>query len=76
MKRVRAQPLAVQAVFDRWMGADASKVRQLEKAGTLLQALRKQVEIESAALDRISGPEHSHLTDAEKLQIVGPPGLP
>ncbi len=76
MRRIKVQPIQVQAVFDRWMSADPKKVRQLEKSGTLLQTPQKQVEMESAALDRLSGPEYSHLTDAEKREIVGPPSLP
>lgn len=76
MRRLKVQPILVQAVFDRWMSADPKKVRSLETAGTLFQKLEEQVTMESEALDRLSGPEYSHLTDAERRAIVGPPSLP
>ena len=73
---IQRQPVRVQQTFDRWASGDPKKVQSLERSGTLLRELRAAAEMDSQALEQMSGQEYSHLTDREKLEIAGPPQLP
>lgn len=76
LKRAKRLPVKLQELLDRWMAGDPKAVLAMESQGTLFQELEKAAERESEALDRLAGPEYSHLTDREKLELVGPPTLP
>jgi hypothetical protein len=61
-------------VVERWLLGWQRQTLAMEKAGTLVPALKEQASEEARILsDARVGGENSHLTDWEILQIYGPP---
>lgn len=73
VRAIRAMPSRAQEIADRWAAGWPREAATLDAAGRLLDMLRTQLELESVALERASGPEYAHLADHEKLQLLGPP---